>query len=457
MTLDAFSAFAPLRERMQAELMRRASDHVARLGWSRDRIAARQREGLRALLAHARERSPFHARRLRGVDPARFELEELARLPVMTKAELMDEFDDVLTDRRLRRALAEQALAATKSEPQPLFGEYVCMSSGGSSGRRGVFVQDFESMAEFLCSLNRAAMRRMLQTGGPPPGGSVVAIVAAGSAVHATGAAPAWTAGWLVRFVAVPVTLPLSEIVERLNALQPDGLYGYPSALARLARERREGRLRLNPATLTTSSENLLPEWRAAISEAFAAPLLDTFGSTEGLVGVSEPDEAVFNFNSDVCIVELVDERGDPVPPGVPAARILLTNLANRTQPLIRYEISDRFVRQPDVPAHGHLRATVDGRADDVLHFGATAIHPLVIRSVLVKTPAVTDYQVRQTARGVALRVLADEPLDLERLRRELRAALGAAGLADPEVVAEVVPALERHGDTGKLRRFVSA
>jgi phenylacetate-CoA ligase len=455
--MDAFTPFAPLRERMQAELMRRAPDHLARLGWSREAIAARQRERLRALLAHAREHSPFHARRLRSVDPACFELEDLPALPVMTKAELMDEFDDAVTDRRLGRALAEQALATTKNEPQPLFGEYVCMSSGGSSGNRAVYVQDFESMAEFISSLNRYPMRRMLLAGGPPPNGITVGMVAAASAVHATGAGPAWTVGGLLRFVSVPVTLPVSEIVERLNALQPDGLFGYPSVLARLAVEQREGRLRLKLAGITCSSENLLPEWRSAISTAFGAPLLDTFGSTEGLVGVTEPDEDVFSFNSDVCIVELVDERGEPVPAGVPAARILLTNLANRTQPLIRYEIRDRFVRQPDAAEHGHLRATVDGRSDEMLHFGTAAIHPLVIRSVLVKTPAVSDYQVRQAGRGIDVRVLASGPVDLERLRRELRSALSAAGLPDPEVAVHSVRALERHPETGKLRRFVSA
>jgi phenylacetate-coenzyme A ligase PaaK-like adenylate-forming protein len=455
--VEAFTPFAPLRERMQAELMRRAPDHLARLGWGREAIAARQRERLRALLAYAQEHSPFHARRLRSVVPDRFELEDLPALPVMTKAELMDEFDDALTDRRLGRALAEQALALTKTEPQPLFGEYVCQSSGGSSGKRAVYVQDFDSMAEFMASVNRYPMRQMLRAGGPPPGGITVAMVAAASAVHATGAGPAWTAGGLFRFVSVPVTLPLSEIVERLNALQPDGVFGYPSVLARLAVEQREGRLRIAPKGVTCSSENLLPEWRSAISAAFGAPLLDTFGSTEGLVGATEPDEQVFSFNSDVCIVELVDERGAPVPDGQPAARILLTNLANRTQPLIRYEIRDRFVRQPDAAEHGHLRATVDGRSDEMLHFGATAVHPLVIRSVLVKTPAVSDYQVRQAGRGIDVRVLESGPVDRERLRRELRSALSAAGLPDAEVTVHAVQALERHAETGKLRRFVSA
>ena len=103
------------------------------------------------------------------------------------------------------------------------------------------------------------------------------------------------------------------------------------------------------------------------------------------------------------------------------------------------------------------VRATVEGRSDEMLHFGTAAIHPLVIRSVLVKTPAVSDYQVRQAGRGIDVRVLAAAPVDLERLRRELRSALSAAGLPHPEVAVHAVQALERHPETGKLRRFVSA
>jgi phenylacetate-coenzyme A ligase PaaK-like adenylate-forming protein len=456
-TDEAFTDFAPMRQRYQAELLRRAPEHVARLDWSPAQIAARQLEGLRALLAVARERSPFHARRLRAIDPDRFQLEDLRRLPVMTKSELMDDFDDALTDRRVTRALCERALAATTNEPRFLFDAYFCLSSGGSSGRRGVFVKDLETWTEFSLALNRSAMKRILAASGPPAAGGEVALIAAGSAIHCTGVARAWTAGSMIRFCTVPVTLPLPEMVERLNALQPVGLYGYPSVIARLAHEQREGRLRISPQSIRSTSENLLPQWRTAISETFGAPIIDTYGTTEGLVGVSEPDETFFTFNSDACILELVDDAGAPVPPGVASSRILVTNLANRIQPLIRYEIGDRFVRQPDSPHHGHLRARVEGRADEVLRFGEIEIHPLVIRSVLVKTPAVSDYQVRQTARGIEVTAQAEAALETEPLRLALISSLASAGLRDAEVEVLAVPVLERHEDTGKLRRFIAA
>lgn len=455
MTIDAFSGFAALRARVQEEMVRRTPDHVARLGWDAARIAERQRDGLRALLRHVLASSPFHARRLAEVDAERFEVEDLATLPTMTKADLMGEFDEVLTDRRLSRALCERALAATQDEPKPMLGEFVCLASGGSSGQRGVFLLDTHALVEFFCALNRQTMQRLLAAGGPPPGGFGIAMVAAASAVHATGCAPAWTAGSATPIVAVPATLRLETIVARLEELQSPVLYGYPSLLVRLAREKAAGRLRIAPLAVTSTSETLLPEWRAAIEDAFGVPISNTFGSSEGLVGVSPPGEEAIVFNDDVCIVELVDAGNRPVPPGAPSENILVTNLANRIQPLIRYEITDRFVRHPAAAEHGHLRATVEGRSDDVLRWGRVEVHPLTVRSVLVKQPAVTDYQVRQTENGLELRCLTAGALDGDALRTRLREALAVAGLRDAAVSVRCVDALERHPETGKVRRFL--
>ena len=83
----------------------------------------------------------------------------------------------------------------------------------------------------------------------------------------------AWEAGVgsAVRTVPVPVTLPLAQIVERLNTLKPSLLTGYASMLARLAAEQRAGHLRIAPMSVSSTSETLVPEIRAAIAEAFGA------------------------------------------------------------------------------------------------------------------------------------------------------------------------------------------
>src|SRR5713101_4103032 len=258
-TTPVATGFDKLRAWAQAELLVRAPEHIERLRWSRQQIEATQREGLRALLGHAIENSPFHRRRLRRIDPSQFDLPDLTRPPIMTKAEMMASLDDVFTDRGLNRQLVEGALAATAAEPVPILGHYTALASGGVSGQRGVFVSDPEAMVGSILSLSRSSMARLAAVGGHPS--------------------------------------------ERLNALQPSVLTGYPSVLARLAIEQRAGRLRIAPRSVTSSSETLGPDVRAAIAQAFGAPIADQFGSSEGLIGMSAPDDDVLVFNSDLCIV----------------------------------------------------------------------------------------------------------------------------------------------------------
>jgi hypothetical protein len=77
------------RTRFAAALATHLERHAGRPHWDAGQLASCQRERLRTLLARAIAQSPFHARRLAGIDPGRFELADLARLPVMTKEQMM--------------------------------------------------------------------------------------------------------------------------------------------------------------------------------------------------------------------------------------------------------------------------------------------------------------------------------------------------------------------------------
>ncbi|HEY2262664.1 MAG TPA: hypothetical protein VGI96_08575, partial [Streptosporangiaceae bacterium] len=158
MTTATITDVELLRTRVSSAIGSRMPEHIGRLGWDAGRLAVHQRDRLRALLARAIAGSPFHAGRLRGVDPDRFELADLTRLPVMTKADMMENFDAATTDRRLTRDLVERHLGRSVTDPSLLFGDYVVLVSGGSSGQRGLFVQAADEYAEFAASVTRRAM-----------------------------------------------------------------------------------------------------------------------------------------------------------------------------------------------------------------------------------------------------------------------------------------------------------
>ena len=153
------------------------------------------------------------------------------------------------------------------------------------------------------------------------------------------------------------------------------------------------------PRSVMAVGELLTDPDRALIEQGFATPVIDAFASTEGLVGHSQPGGSVLSFASDMCLAEPVDDDNQPAPPGEPSTKVLVTNLHNFTQPLVRYELTDGFTSQTSAPG-GWLRASVEGRADDAFHYASVAVHPHVIRSALVSQAAVREYQVRQTERG---------------------------------------------------------
>jgi phenylacetate-CoA ligase len=456
MSTPASTGLAALQERFSSALAEHLQRHRERPHWDGARLAAHQRDRLRALLARAIAQSPFHAQRLGVIDPECFELADLARLPVMTKDQLMAGFDELATDRRLTRARVEHHLAASAQQPSLLADRFVCLASGGGSGLRGIFVQTIDEYSEFVASFLRPVAAALAAFGGPPPGGVLVGIVGAASPVHASGfGAAAGANGYPVRTVSAPATLPLAELVQRLNAAQPLILQGHTTKLALLAEEKRVGNLRITPVSVTAMGELLTDADRAAISAAFGVPPVNQFTCTEGLAGQSDPGGTVLSFASDMCITELVDENNEPVPDGTPSAKVLVTNLYNQTLPLIRYELTDRFTRHPADPGHGHLRATVEGRADDTLHFGTVAIDPLTIRTVMVRTPAVLEYQVRQTGNGIDVAVVARGQLNRAALTAALKHSLVAAGLPHPHVHVGCVADIQRHPETAKASRFI--
>jgi phenylacetate-CoA ligase len=437
----ATAEFTMFRDAFQERLNASYPVLIPRMEWSREQLLAHQRSRLRSLLRHVTATSPFHARRLAGIDPETVEPTDLSAIPVMTKAQMMEELDEVFTDPELTRAEVEGALAATGDEPIIIRDQYMAYTTGGSSGVRGVFVRDLPELVSYIGTITRGLVARLQAMGGAPPGGLPMAMIGAGCAVHPTGSAEplCMGGGTPFRFLTVAVTDPLPEIVARLNEMRPAALFGYPTMLARLAEERRGGRLQVQPAFITSTSETLTPRLREAIS-GFGAPIVNTFASAEGLVGSSMPDGEVVRLAEDTCIVEVEEDR------------VLVTNLENRVQPLIRYELNDQFT---EVSRDGLLCARVHGRCDDLLRYDGVDVHPVAVRSELVRTPEVLDYQVRQTANGIDIDVLLAGELDGEDLRARLEDALETAGLDQPSVAVRVVAELNRDARTGKLARFI--
>jgi phenylacetate-CoA ligase len=289
-----------------------------------------------------------------------------------------------------------------------------------------------------------------------------MAVVSSTTAWHQSSRVAASVRSPLVNGVRLDAAAPLADIVARLNAAAPEVLIGYASMIRMLAEEQLAGRLQIAPRAVNSASEVLTGASRELATRAWGMPPFDVYAATEtGGIAAECAHHTGLHLFEDLVIAEPVDDGYAPVPAGTTGARLLVTVLASRTLPLIRFQLTDRVRLSADRCACGlpfRLLAGVEGRTDDVLTLPATgggivAVHPVAFHSVLDLVDA-AGWQVRQDEDG-GLTVLLAAPgaaVDPTRLQADVTAdvsaALAAAGAA-PAVRARVVEAIPA-GPAGK-------
>jgi phenylacetate-coenzyme A ligase PaaK-like adenylate-forming protein len=453
---------SPRRREQLAAVARRLPAHVARLSWSKNEIKAERQRGLRETLAFAKAKSPWHAERLSGVDAASFTEADLARLPVMTKADVMSNWDEVVTDRRLTLAACNADITAKlegKSKDYYYLDDYLVIATGGSSGVRGVFPWSWDEFVEIACVTFRYQLRDE-----PPErlaaGRRFLAVIEAGEIVHGSpflfsvSTDPAAEVQWFA------ANTPLIELVAALNAAQPTEINSFASVMGELGAEAAAGRLKIGPHRVTTNSEPLLPETRDAVRKAWGVAINNMWGCVEvGHIGIECDAHEGMHMTDDLIITEFVDATNQPAQDSSAIERVLVTSLFGRTLPLIRYELTDIPVpadRLCSCGAQFPLVSDVKGRADDIfVYAGGVHIHPLVFRTPLGQNPGIAEYQVSQTENGAKIDVVAGGPIDIPTLRQELIGGLANAGLHNAQVEINLVDNLQRQDETGKLKRFI--
>lgn len=429
---------------------------------SSEQIAELRTAQLRRVLAHAKQRSSWHAHRLRAFDVEHAGVDTLAQIEPMTKADLMANWDAITIDPRLTLDACERHLE-TLSTPAYLLDEYTVVTTSGSSGVRGVFVFNREEFARAYAAYIRWVRRARVALGSSAAaaGSAIVATVAGNAPVHIGVAFEATFTSDLMKTRQFPVTLPLEEIVAGLNEVQPFLLFGYATMLRRLAAETETGRLRIAPRIVTSGVEPLLPEIREALVAAWNAPIINAYGTTEfGPVGIGCTESDAIHISDDLVVIEPVDDQGRAVAAGESAAKYYATGLWRYSQPLIRYEITDEIVLLDDRCACGssfQRISAIQGRADDVFIYGdGVVVHPHVFREPLGHASEIIEYRVRQTSTGAELEVVASRDLaDRSGLTLCIESNLARLGVASPRVVVRRVDHLERVGVAGKLKRFL--
>lgn len=421
--------------------------------WTRQQLEAHQADRLDRLRGHAYARSRFYQRFHAGM-----ENKPLQQLPVLTKAMLMEHFDELATDPAIR--LADLRAHVATGHGERYLGRYWVCATSGSSGRPVLLLFDRSEWAVFLAGLARAhdwaglkvSMTRRMKMAG------------VGSNRQANPWHPSSQAGatlnskalrWWMPTLSLAANQPVPDLVSQLNTWQPEMLAGYPSILRVLADEQLTGRLHVHPNFIMSGSEVVTDETRRRVETAWGPVLFEAYGTTEsggGLAAECERHEGLHLFE-DLAIVEAVDEHNRPVPAGEDSAKVLVTVLDSRTLPLIRYEVDDSIRMAGSTGVCGRPFALVErilGRTWDALRFpgldgGEVTVQPLTFTAILDTLP-VTGWQVIGEESGALTVLLAGVPAGLEKraVLESIEHALAALGVDPPSITVKSVAAIPR-------------
>jgi len=430
-----------------------------------------QETRLRALLRDVVERSPYYRRRFAGIDIGRCALSDL---PTLTKSEMMENYDELVTDRRLKKADLSRFMEDRGNLGKLYLGSYGVSHTSGSQGQPALIVQDRYALSLiFATQFARGTKltRRYLPHIGRLINPARMAVLTVQPGFYPSSSAFAYMPAYLKPFfkvLRIYVSDPMSENIKKLEAFRPHYITGYASALEAFGREEAEGRLHLRELgcldQITNVAEPLSDEAGARLEKIFGARVADEYALGECMVlssGCIAGRGA--HLNADLAILEVVDEKNQPVPPGTEGSKVLVTNLYNRVQPIIRYEVDDRVTMAAAPCACGSVLpriAKVGGRTKDLMWIerGGKVLE-MPYYTILVALHGVLDlaeHQVVQTGHNRFLLRVAPghgKQLSADWIRQRVLDSAQRDGFEGAfDLSVEVVPEIPR-GPSGKVSR----
>ncbi|MDX2136469.1 MAG: phenylacetate--CoA ligase family protein [Chloroflexota bacterium] len=374
-------------------------------------IARRQRARLAEMVAFARGNSPYYRELYRDL-PER--VEDVSLLPVTSKKTLMAHFDDWVTDREVTIETARPFVENPDLFGKQFLGKYLVITTSGTTGTHGIFLYDKRTLSVvgslalrmMGAWLNVRDIARIIARGG-----RIGTILATGtpavSGVAITRVGP--RLGKVLQ--ALSVHAPLSELVAALNKFQPLILTSYATVTKLLASEQETGHLHINPVLIIPVAEGLAADEYDRIASVFNAKIGNIYAASECPFISIGCGYGWQHVNSDWVVLEPVDANYRPTPSGVQSHTVLISNLANRVQPILRYDLGDSILQRPDpCPCGNPLPAIrVQGRAADMLIFPAErseqiTMPPLLFGTSIYQIPGIEQFQMVQTA-PMSLRV----------------------------------------------------
>ncbi|MDR2578932.1 MAG: AMP-binding protein [Chitinispirillales bacterium] len=365
--------------------------HEQRMNVAQDR--------LRELVTFAKERSPYFKKAYGGIK----ENYRLADLPITTKSGLMENYEEWVTDPEIKLSELRNYLSDIKNIAELYLNRYTAITTSGTTGEPMPMVRD-----SYRNTIHGSLIETRLFRGLNPKDINP-AVVKTASVITASGFVSSYSSALRMKhrlgefsdnFEIFSLLTPIDELVERLNAHDPKLLTGYPSVLTVLAKEKLRGALKIEPRVIASSAEALSVKMFENLRQAFNCPVLNNYCSTEGGEIAMSCPYGHLHINEDWVLIEPVDDDGRPVKQGEWSSAVLMTDLTNYVQPIIRYHVNDcvRIIEQPCECGSNLPIIEISGRMGDALCFNEKIVAFLVLYCFLTEVCALLKWQLIQTA-----------------------------------------------------------
>jgi phenylacetate-CoA ligase len=282
-----------------------------------------QMRRLRQQLIHAYRYVPFYRLRMNeaGITPLDIQTrEDLRQLPVLTKRAMQDHQDMLV---------ASDIPAGDRTENQ----------TGGSTGSPLQFYVDLDRWDSRMASTDRHN-----RWAGLRPGDWYAQLWGSRFDVgDHPDPEPRWRQKFLYRnlvlHTAAVTEEAMAQYVQVLRRYRPRYMVAYAQSAALFAEFCQAEKITdIRFEGMIVSAEMLLPGKRELIEETFGGKVFNRYGCREVSVIASECEfHDGLHVSADTLLVEV--EPGPNLPAGM--GRVLVTDLLNRSMPLIRYEIGD--------------------------------------------------------------------------------------------------------------------
>lgn len=391
--------------------------------FSPQQIQTYQLKQLNQLINHAMKHAPYYQSTLHPLKS----LEELNQLPLMNKAILMEHFDTINTVGLLKEEAMKVAIEKEKNKDYLGYYQdnFVLGLSSGTSGNKGLFItpKSLTKKLPFVFLARSGLPLRFLPY-------RILFMLRVFSQGFNDINAP------LISLKYLSTMTPVNDIMNQINDLKINILMAPPS-LCRLLLPLVH-HIQTPLKMIVTYAEVLEEEEKHRLESAFQCKVIEIYQASEGQMA-SACSHGRLHINEDLVLVELKDEfMNEVTQPHQIAQKMIITNLVNHAQPLIRYEMNDLIVLDDPCSCGSHFRTIkhVLGRHDDVFFFTLEngvrqPLFPdLISRWIITTSENIREYQLIQHS-DESCELVIDPMLhkDLEHLRTQLTQRLTQACL----------------------------